>query len=208
VSNSDCHWRVAAGHARQVLILEPLFEEANRTRQMLSSVMRSLDAAAVGSTIPSLSGTGESLTAIGSVTIADWQREVAQLVSERSFALVCSIRGGALLDQWAGSLPRWRFAPETSARIVRDLRRTRSSGNSQLYAGHALTDEFLAGVEALAPVDASPLRTVRLATDAAACDAQVEGTPLWRRAEPGDDPALSAALAHDILEWLNTCAPR
>ena len=37
-----------ASHIRQVIILEPLFEEANRTRRTLACVMRALDDAGIG----------------------------------------------------------------------------------------------------------------------------------------------------------------
>jgi hypothetical protein len=33
----------------------------------------------------------------------------------------------------------------------------------------------------------------------------VEGTPLWLRAEPQDDAAMSASIAADIDRWSPTC---
>ena len=50
------------------------------------------------------------------------------------------------------------------------------------------------------------LRTVRLNSDAAEADAKLAGTPLWRRAEPGDDPELAAAMVADIAWWMSQCA--
>jgi hypothetical protein len=56
------------------------------------------------------------------------------------------------------------------------------------------------------PVTLPNLRTVRLKTDAAHADAQIEGTAAWRRSEPGDDPALQAAINADVINWVRTCA--
>ena len=49
------------------------------------------------------------------------------------------------------------------------------------------------------------LRTVRLDTDPKPADRHVPGTPLWRRAEPDNDPALAAILADDIADWIAAC---
>jgi hypothetical protein len=53
--------------------------------------------------------------------------------------------------------------------------------------------------------DDPPLRTVRLDTDPKPADRHVPGIPLWRRAEPDNDPALAALLADDIADWIATC---
>ena len=61
-------------------------------------------------------------------------------------------------------------------------------------------------LEAATPALVAPLRTVRLESDAAEADAKVAGSPLWRRAEPGEDAALAAALAADLAAWTKQCA--
>ena len=80
------------------------------------------------------------------------------------------------------------------------------AGESDLYAGHKLTSAFLDEVETASLAPVTPLRTVRLASDAADAEARIDGPPLWRRAEPGEDAALSAALAADLANWVRTCA--
>ena len=47
----------------------------------------------------------------------------------------------------------------------------------------------------------APLRTVTLGSGADA----IVGTPLWLRAEPGEDTAMAAAIAADIAAWSTTC---
>ena len=56
------------------------------------------------------------------------------------------------------------------------------------------------------PGDGGHRRTVRLDTDPQPADRHVPGTPLWRRAEPGNDPALAVLLADDIADWIARCA--
>lgn len=181
----------------QLLVIEPLFEEANRCRRMIAQILRQLEQAGVDAAIAELPGTGESPIEIADVRFDDWRKAITKYRPR----FTASFRGGALLDDGTS----WRFAPETGARVVRDLRRaTLTSGNSTLFAGHPLSSDFLTDLEAASPADGKA-RTVRLATDPADADAKVEGTPLWRRAEPGEDARLAKALAEDLLAWMRTC---
>jgi hypothetical protein len=188
----------------EVLIIEPLFEEANRTRRMIATMARLLTAQYISATIVELPGTGESLIDIADVRIVDWQVAVDAAVAATGATIIASFRGGSLLD--GVGLPVWRFAPETGARIVRDLRRVRASGSSETYAGHVLSDAFLGELEAAPLPTPALLRTVRLLSDAAPADSKLEGSPLWRRAEPGEDATLSAMLATDLAHWIDQCA--
>lgn len=198
--------RLGAQHAQQILIIEPLFEEKNRTRRLIADIMRGLNERHIGTTLPDLPGTGESLTEIAEVSFLNWKEAIKAATQAIAPTITVSLRGGALLDVDAHCA--WRFAPETGARIVRDLRRSQlaSAAALPLYAGHALSDQFLTELGAsVAPTHAN-LRTVRLHSDAAEADATLEGTPLWRRAEPGDDPALAATIVNDITAWMSQCA--
>ena len=193
--------RFGLNHDHQIIVIEPFFEEANRCRRLIAEVMRSLDTLGVGSSLADLPGTGESSVDIAEVRLADWRAAAKNL----NPALVASFRGGALIDDVA-SLGSWRFAPETGSRIVRDLKRaTLTSVDRTLYAGHALSEEFLAELETAMPLPRASLRTVRLETDADKADIKFPGSPLWRRAEPGEDSALATALAADLADWARQC---
>ena len=198
--------RHGVGHPQQILILEPLFEEKNRTRRLIADIMRGLDGLQIGSTLPDLPGTGESLIDIADVRLDDWRSALSAAADLINPTTTVSFRGGALFDDHAPSA--WRFAPETGARIVRDLKRSQlaSAAAVPLYAGHALSDTFLAELDLLAPPSRDNLRIVRLESDAAEADTKVVGTPLWRRAEPGDDAALANAIVADIASWMSQCA--
>ncbi len=198
--------RIGVGHKLQIVVFEPLFEEYNRTRRMLVTMARTLDAVGIGVTFPDLSGMGESYGDLATVRLADWRGDAAAAIAEIKPVVIASVRGGALLDDCAKAKGWWRFAPETGARIVRDLRRTQLAGESGLYAGHRLSSAFLGDLETTVPAHLTPLRIVRLDSDASDADITLPGRPLWRRAEPGEDATLSAALASDLADWTRQCA--
>ena len=201
----ECWVRTGIGHTHQIVIIEPLFEEKNRTRRLIAQIMRGLDAQGIGATLPDLPGTGESVTDIATVTIDDWRDAIGAVQAAINPVITAAFRGGALLS---GTGTVWHFAPESGARIVRDLKRTQlaSASANLLYAGHELSDAFLAGLEVATIADPARLRIVRLESDAGNADAKLPGTPLWRRAEPGDDPALAAAIIADLTQWVKQCA--
>ena len=49
-------------------------------------------------------------------------------------------------------------------------------------------------------------RVVRLANDPLPANSHLDGPPLWRRAEPDNDPSLAQSLAADIADWIAACA--
>ncbi len=69
-------------------------------------------------------------------------------------------------------------------------------------AGNRLSPGLQAELLASPWSDPSPTRTVRLASDPAPADIKIDGAPLWRRAEPGNDLILAALLASDIADWV------
>jgi hypothetical protein len=167
--------------------------------------MRGLAVNGIGSVLPDLPGTSESQLDISTVSFDDWQDALQAVAEATKPIVIASLRGGALLDGAIAAKGHWRFAPETGARIVRDLKRTQLSG-SALYAGHAISNGLLNRLETALPLPLLPLRTLRLENDKEEADARIAGAALWRRAEPGDDPALAAALVTDLTNWVNQCA--
>ncbi len=205
-------------HPIQILIAQPLFEEANRMRKIIVSVMRALDAQGIGCALPDLPATGESLRKLSDVTFDDWRAAFQGAALETKNAhqklIIASFRGGALVDDVTSSDGYWRCAPETGQRIVRDLMRTmltsattnEEDGEIVAVAGHKMRKSFLDTLSAATPRDVSPARIVRLATDAKNADIKIEGTPMWRRSEPGDDDLLVAAITNDLSAWAKKCA--
>ena len=206
MSESHLWMRFGVNKPIQIFVLEPLFEEANRTRRLLACVARALNTHDIGVNFCALPGAGESLIDIADVRLADWRAAAAVAITAIKPTVIASLRGGALIDDAGTAKGWWRLAPETGARIVRDLRRTQLSGETGLYAGHRLSDAMLGDLEGASPAPLAPMRVARLENDAADADIKLIGSPLWRRAEPGEDAALAEAIATDLAAWTKLCA--
>lgn len=207
-------FRLGQGHPIQILLVEPLFEEANRMRRTLAQVMRRLDAAGIGSAIPDLHGTGESVSNIRDASLGQWRKDVANatraLSQKPAHVLVASFRGGALIDGEASARAWWRCAPETGHRIIRDLRRASLASDASQpinqLAGHELSGSLISELESAIPASVSPLHVVRLESDTAEADSRIVGGPLWRRAEPGEDLTLTTSISENLIDWARRCA--
>lgn len=183
----------------------PLFEEANRTRAFGVGILRALAARGIGGVLPELPGQGESERPTDEATLAGWR---AAFAAAAGTGFPIAIRSGALL---VGAARRgaWLLAPQTAPELLRELSRVKGgamTGERMEVAGNvlgrALLDEMGADV---APADAGG-RVVRLASDPQPADRKIDGSPLWRRAEPDNDSALAQLLAADISDWIRACA--
>lgn len=201
--------RIGAEDAPAILFVPPLFEEMNRTRALLATVMRRLAAQGLGCWLPDLGGTGESDRDLTGVAWADWRHDVTAASSHVTVKagrpLVASLRGGVLLDDAAEARGWWRFAPVDGLALQRDMVRAGLAGGVE-WAGYAPGDALKAGLAGATAAEVAPLRTVRLATDAQPADHKVDGPALWRRSEPGTSDELAGALAADLAEWSRACA--
>lgn len=207
-----------------VILALPLFEEANRTRTFAVGLLRQLAERGIAGLLPDVPGQGESLVPLEDCMLPRMKDAVEalasqQLASGRAVHAV-GIRSGTLLDEVAPFASRWHLAPQDGESLLRDLHRTwRAAGNDGdraammaggdaiEIAGNVLSPDLLASLTAAAPFDqpGTPRRVVRLSSDPAPADRHVDAAPLWRRAEPGDDPALAELLADDIAAWIATC---
>jgi hypothetical protein len=175
----------------------PLFEEANRTRTFVVTILRMLAARGIASILPDLPGTGESLVPTSEARLGAMHEAFAAIPGSYTLA----VRSGALFDTGARR-GRWHLSPQSGADLVRELERLRQAGGSEDFGGNALSSTFLAELEG---VEAVPARIIRLESDAKPADLKFPGTPLWRRAEPDNDLALAALLADDIAAWVHAC---
>ncbi|MEG8045540.1 hypothetical protein QP175_04545 [Sphingomonas aerolata] len=191
----------------RVVAVLPLFEEANRTRAFLVAMLRALAGHGIGSILPDLPGTGESVVETRDLRLADLRQAFAALVGTLGAPVYAvTIRSGALVDCDASLAGRWRLAPQSGDDLLRDLNRIRAAStmpDADGYAGNSLSEALLADLRDAVPCDAS--RTVRLESDPRPADARYPGAPLWRRSEPGSDATLSDTLAADIAGWIATC---
>lgn len=181
----------------------PLFEEANRTRTFTVTLLRALAERGIASALPDLPGQGESLIPTGQLRLANLCAAYAaavRTIGRRCYAL--TIRSGALIDGDTELAGRWHLAPQTGPELRRELERARQSSDNEDYAGNQLSAAFLRELDSAAPSNA---RVVRLDSDPRDATLRVPGGPLWRRAEPDNDPVLAALLADDIAAWVRAC---
>jgi len=207
-----------APHAT-VLLVPPLFDEANRLRRTLVLAMRALAAAGFAAVLPDLPGQNESLVALEDVDLERWQDALADVAAGIAGPVItASIRGGALIDHRVQAAAWWRLAPVGGASLLRTMMRARVAADREagilssldslqeaaktaplLLAGNALSSAMVAQIGAAEAQPVEPLRSIGLGADG------IAGTPLWLRAEPGEDAVLAAAIAADIIAWSRTC---
>ena len=190
----------------------PLFEEANRTRQFLVTILRKLADHGIGSVLPDLPGTGESIVVTGEARLRDQRTaytELAQYLNRNTYSI--SIRSGALFDTDAALAGRWQLSAQSGEDLLRELDRARVASRSARasepdYAGNTLSREMLADLRDATPyAGTGPLRGVRLESDPRDADVKYAASPLWRRSEPDNDIALAQILAGDISNWIASC---
>lgn len=194
--------------AVRVLIVPALFEEANRTRRMLVEAMRALAEAGVASVLPDLPGCNESLAPLALQDLASWRVAVATTAAHFAPTHSFSVRGGALLtpDDSSG----WRFEPISGKQVLRPMFRSRTvaareEGRSETMDGLLAEGRergielagYRLGAAMIRDLDAASLpqegKHATLTLD------DLGGAALWLRSEPGEDAALSAALAARIV---------
>lgn len=219
MSEHRLHIHSAGAPRATVLIVPPLFEEANRTRRTLVLAMRALAAGGFAALLPDLPGQNESLVPLAEVDLDRWQDALAKVAAEiEGPVVVASVRGGALIDHRVQAAAWWRLAPVGGASLLRTLMRARvtadreaglassleslqedAKGAPLLLAGNALSPAMIAGLASAEAHPVEPLRSVAIGTKG------IMGTPLWLRAEPGEDAAMAQAIAADISAWSTTC---
>jgi hypothetical protein len=205
-------WMLRVGDPRTppILFVPPLFEELNRLRALIVAMMRRLAAEGHGCWLPDLSGANESLLALETVTWEDWRQDLSAAASFIAEAagrepVVASIRGGALLDDTVDAAGWWRFAPARGQALARELDRASLAGGAE-WAGYPAAPDLRDALKNALPQALTPLRTLRLDSDAAEADAKLVGPALWRRSEPGTSAVLADALAADLNSWSRACA--
>jgi hypothetical protein len=216
--HTECALCLGLDHDRRLLIIPPLFDEMNRVRRLLVTAMRHLDSLGSGSMIADLPGTHESLASLDSQNLAGWRDAMTAAAMQLGVTHIASLRGGALIDDAMPDLPHWRLAPVKGASLLKTMIRTRIAGAKEEgvifteaalleearrqainLAGNHLSPAMIADLQRAVPMELPHLTERQLGDD-------IMGSPLWLRAEPQDDPAMSDALARDWDRWSRACA--
>jgi hypothetical protein len=189
---------------QRVLVLPAMFDEANKLRRFTVQAMRALDAAGIDTFLPDLPGCNESLAPLEAQTLDGWAEAADAAAMAFEATHVLTMRAGALLA--SARLPGWRYAPQSGPRLLRAMIRARTiaareAGRSEssdqllatgrergiMLAGWPIGADLLRSLEAAEIVELSGQRTIE--------PAELNGPGLWLRAEPGEDPRQSEALA-------------
>jgi pimeloyl-ACP methyl ester carboxylesterase len=188
----------------QLLVLQPLFEEMNRTRALIGAICRGLAERGIGCWLPDLPGTGESPRALDTLSWRNWRDAVPVIVAATGVRISGSVafRGGALLDDGVEG-GHWRLAPTMGRSLLSDLRRSALASGSDpaTPAGYTISPDLAGPLAAADVAQDDRTRTVRLVSDDRPANLHVEGIPVWRRPEPQQDNPLAALLVDDIALW-------
>ncbi|WP_247718132.1 hypothetical protein [Qipengyuania proteolytica] len=200
------------GRTTRILLLAPLFDEANKFRRQLVEIMRRLDQNGIDSFLPDMPGCNESLARHGEQSLARWQEVAARAADHVRATHVFAIRSGSWLAPEAHA--GWLYAPARPAKILRSLARARTLAARE--AGRDETVDSLLeqgrtkGIELtgweLGSRLVGELETAQFEPAAAYSvieQADIGGKPLWLRAENDVDPAQADALVALILAGLS-----
>lgn len=207
----ECAHVLDRGRRQRLLIVPPLFDEANRSRHLLASAMRALDAQGVDAMLPDWPGTGDSLQETHAQSLFGWRSAMAAAARHFRATHVLAVRGGVLV--FPNVLPGWVLDPVSGQAVLRQMLRARlialreagqeasladllELGRNQglVLAGYDLGAAMIAGLDSARPIDEGQ-RELR--------SADLGGPAPWLRAEAGDDAAmgerLTALLLRDLL---------
>ena len=194
---------------RRVLIVPALFEEANRTRRLLAQTMRALAAHGIASVLPDLPGCNESPARLEHQDLSSWRASMAAAAQHFSASHVLGLRGGTILAP--PGVPGWWLEPLGGASALRHLVRARvvaakETGRPEKsdelmargreagleLAGYRLSAAMVRDLEGSDPPSAgSGVDNLSLA--------DLGGSALWLRSEPGEDAVMAEALAATIV---------
>lgn len=196
------------GREARLLVIPPLFEEANKLRRTLVEVLRRLDASGIDGILPDLPGCNESLALLADQTLDGWRESAATAATHFRATHVLAVRGGALMRP--NTLPGWDYSPQDGPKILRSMVRARIIASREAGAEETREEiEDLARREGIALAGWQLGAEMFSALEQAAVPQRGEnvslleqdaigGRPLWLRAEPDYDPAQADALAATI----------
>ncbi len=194
-------------------------------RRTVRLAMAHLAQTGIASILPDLPGQNESLIPTSNVSLADWQAAIAERISASDrLVITASFRGGCLIDSAGNPAAAWRCAPAKGANILRTMLRTRiaadkeegiTSNQDSLLAGaiqqplelggNLLSPAMVSQLQSAQPGPTAPCRIVSINPEDDELDGHIDGSPLWLRAEPGEDGKFADAIARDIQSWGQAC---
>lgn len=195
--------------ASRILVIPPLFDEANKFRHQIYVTLKFLDRFELDGFCPDLPGCNESTLAHREQTLAAWRAASDAAAAHFRATHVLAFRSGAWLAPAA--IPGWSLAAPLPAQVLRALLRShvlaaREAG--QTLSGPELLEAArhegitIAGWELGAALirelesdDYEPVEAHRQIAQA-----DIGGTALWLRSENDSDHAQAEALAAIVAD--------
>lgn len=196
---------------RRLLMIPPLFDEANKFRHQLVEIMRRFDANGVDCFLPDLLGCNESTAPLADQSIAGWRAAAIAAAAYFGATHVFAVRSGGWLVP--DTLPGWIYALVKPRQVLRGMLRARSlaareagvdESSENLLACGRQEGLTLAGWDLGATLirELDEGEFVPPANAVTIEQGEVGGKPLWLRAENDHDPAQADALVGIILARL------
>lgn len=195
--------------APRILFIPALLGEANKMRRFTVQTMRALAERQIGSILPDLPGTNESLAPLSQQTLAGWQSVMAQAADHFRATHVATIRGGCLLAP--KGLPLLSYAPLSGGSLMKAMLRIQSI--SEREAGREVTRDQLdiearsnglriAGYDLSAALYTGLSGAEPIAAERSLAAGDLGGPGLWLRAEPSEAPDQSQRFAQLLAGWV------
>ena len=192
------------GRQHRLLVLAPLFDEANKLRHQLVEVMRRLDGSGIDSFLPDMPGWNESLEPFQIQTLEGWRHAARAAATHFGITHLLSVRSAAIFAPT--DVPGWRYAPIGGPNILRALLRARLVSSREAGRDENMdslrelgrTDGielggYQIGATLFNALDNAPLQDSGILAEIE--QATIGGSGLWLRAEPDYDTAQADALA-------------
>jgi hypothetical protein len=193
------------GRESRLLVIPPLFDEANKLRHTLVEVLRRLDASGIDGVLPDLPGCNESLAPLAEQTLENWRAAAAAASAHFRATGVLTVRSGALLRP--PDVLGWDYAPQDGPKTLRSMIRARMIASREAgreeprdaietkgraegitLAGWHIGPALFTALEAAElPTREDGVTVIEHET--------IGGRPAWLRAEPDFDAAQADALA-------------
>lgn len=194
----------------KLLIIPPLFGEANKFRHLLVETARLISDDRTCTIIPDLPGCNESPAAHEEQSLDTWRTAAAAAAAHFGATHCLAVRSAGWI---MGDLPGWLYAPQRPEQALRGMIRARILATRE--AGDNETIDGLTAKGAERGLDLSgwklgPALLAELGEDAPALathqhvidHAEIGGTAPWLRAEPDFDIAQTEALAAIVASGL------
>jgi len=192
----------------RVLFAPALLGEANKMRRFTVQTMRALTDLGVGSVLPDLPGTNESLQPLSAQSLTTWRNAIQAAAKHFKATHTVTIRGGCLCAP--ATVPTMAYAPQTGASAMRAMLRQHMI--SEREAGREASTEVLentarekglwiAGYDLSASLYQELIEAKPSDTAESVGAGDLGGPGLWLRAEPAEAPEQSQRFAKIIAEW-------